>query len=86
LFDVVGITSSNTTSYVGFTFFQKETEEYYAWALENVKSLYIGISYSPVIAIDRDLALVNAVMHVFSTSPILLCIWHVNKNIANHCK
>jgi len=71
LFDLVGITSFNTTFIVGFTLIQKETEEYYAWALENVKSLYSGISYSPVIAIDRDLALVNVVRHVFPTSPIL---------------
>jgi len=59
LFDILGITSFNTTFYVGFVFLQKETEEYYTWALENVKSLYSGISYSPVIAIDRDLALVK---------------------------
>ena len=86
LFDVVGITSFNTTFYVGFEFLQKETEVYYAWALENVKSLYSRISYSPVIAIDRDPALVNAVRHMFPTSPILLCTWHVNKNIAKNCK
>ena len=59
-----------------------ETEEYYAWELENAKSLYTVISYSPVNAIDRDLALVNAVRHVFPNSPIRLCTWHVNKNIA----
>jgi len=35
-----------------------------------------------VIAIDSDLALVNAVRHVVRTSQILLCTWHVNKNIA----
>jgi len=85
LFDVVGITSFNTTFYVEFAFLQKETEECYAWALENVKSLYSGISYSPVIAIDRYLALVNVVRDVFPTSPILLCTWHFNKNIAKNC-
>jgi hypothetical protein len=39
-----------------------------------------------VIAIDRDLVLVNVVRHVFSTSPILLSTWHINKNIAKNCK
>ena len=80
LFDVAGITSFNTTFYIGLT------EECNAWALENVKSLYSGISYSPVIAIDRDLALVNVVRHVFPNSPILLCTWRGNKNIAKNCK
>jgi len=84
LFDLVGITSFNTTFIIGFTLIQKETEEYYAWSLENVKSLYSENSYSPVIAIDRDLALVNVVRHVFQTVPF--CTWHVNKNIAKNCK
>jgi len=82
LFYVIGITSFKTTFYVGFDFLQKETEEYYAWALENVKSLHGAISYSPVIAIERYLALVNALRHVFRTSPILLCVMQINKNIA----
>jgi len=86
LFDVVGITSFNTNFYIRLASHQKETEEYYAWALDNVKSLYMGISYSPVIAISRDNALVNAVRHVLRTSHILLCTWHVNKNLAKNCK
>ena len=84
MFDVVGITSFNTTFYIRLASHQKETEEYYAWSLENVKSLYSENSYSPVIAIDRDLALVNVVRHVFQTVPF--CTWHVNKNIAKNCK
>ena len=38
------------------------------------------------IAIDCDQALRNAITIVFPESSVLLCAWHVNKNIQQHCK
>ena len=37
---------------------------------------------------DRDLALMKALQHVpfFIHSFNILCIWHINKNIAKNCK
>ena len=45
-----------------------------------------GISYPPVIAIDRDLALLNALGKDVPTSQVLLCTWHINKNVTKNCK
>jgi hypothetical protein len=38
------------------------------------------------ISTDCDQALRNAILKVFPSSVGLLCIWHTNKNIQQHCK
>ena len=38
------------------------------------------------ISTDCDQALRNAISTVFPESPTLLCLWHANKNIQQHCK
>ena len=38
------------------------------------------------ISTDCDQALRNAISAVFPESPTLLCLWHANKNIQQHCK
>jgi len=86
LLNVVGVSSFNTTFFVAFAFIQEEKEHLYSWALKNIKALYHGISYPSVIAIDRDLALLNALEKELPTSQVLLCIWHINKNVTKNCK
>ena len=38
------------------------------------------------ISTDCDQALRNAISTVFPESPTLLCLWHANKNVQQHCK
>ena len=38
------------------------------------------------ISTDCDSALRNAILTVFPESVTLLCLWHANKNIQQHCK
>jgi hypothetical protein len=52
LLNVVGVSSFNNTFLVAFTFIQEEIEDFYCWALKNIKALYQGNSYPSVIAID----------------------------------
>jgi hypothetical protein len=72
-----------------------ETEESYKWALTETKDLYRRVSESlptltrlrpRVISTDCDQALRNAIIAVFPDTPLLLCLWHANKNIQQHCK
>jgi predicted HNH restriction endonuclease len=39
-----------------------------------------------VIATDADPALIGAVHKVFPNAVALLCLWHIQKNVAKHCK
>ncbi|HEY1645303.1 MAG TPA: hypothetical protein VGF75_02860, partial [Candidatus Saccharimonadales bacterium] len=38
------------------------------------------------ISTDCDQALWNAILTIFPESATLLCLWHANKNIQQHCK
>ena len=38
-----------------------------------------------VIVSDRELALMNAIAHIFPDAVNLLCSWHINKNIVAKC-
>jgi len=45
----------------------------------------VGISPGAV-STDCDQALRNAISSIFPESATLLCLWHANKNIQQHCK
>lgn len=36
--------------------------------------------------VDRDLALLNALEQVFPDVPVLLCLWHVVKDVQTHAR
>ena len=63
----------------------------YRWALGQIKGLYslihpiIGIAPG-AISTDCDQALRNAISGIFPESNTLLCLWHANKNVQQHCK
>ena len=66
-----------------------QSEEAYKWALQHLKELYNQIqpNASPsAISTDCDQALRNALSSIFPETPALLCLWHANKNIQQHCK
>lgn len=80
LLNIVGVTATYSTFNGGFVFMREEKEPDYRWALQQFRE-YSKVTPG-VIATDRDLALMNAVSDVFPESVHLLCIWHINKNIA----
>jgi hypothetical protein len=59
--------------------------------LTEIKGLYnviqptIGL-IPEAISTDCDQALRNALLAIFPESPALLCMWHANKNVQQHCK
>ena len=71
LFCLVGMISLNTTFHLGFTFLSEEKEDNYVWALGCVKDIYAGFTQvrpgsaglqgPPVIVVDCDIALINAI-------------------------
>ena len=88
LLDMVGCTSLHTTFYVALVFLSAERQEDYIWALTALNNALQKHEIIPpaVVLTDREAALINALGTVIPTATNLLCCWHINKNIAAHCK
>lgn len=84
LFNIVGVTSTGHTFNSGFCFLQRETQEFFEWALSAFKR---SIAVEPkVVLTDCDEACMSAITAVFLGSVGHLCTWHVNKNILKNCR
>jgi hypothetical protein len=51
----------------------------------NITIFVPGVETS-IIATDADPALIKAVYETFLKAVALLCQWHIQKNVAKHCK
>ena len=86
LLNMVGSTGMNTTFQIAVSFQRGETEDDYMFSLENLSKLLSPGHKPKVFVIDRELSLYNALKKMFSRSSIILCRWHVNKNILTNCR
>jgi hypothetical protein len=88
LLNICGFTSINTTFEIGLCWKINELERSYIWSLSAYKEIKdaAGVPDPEVIVVDRCLALINAIQVVFSRTYIIICRWHVFKNIATNCK
>ncbi|KAD3338637.1 hypothetical protein E3N88_34158 [Mikania micrantha] len=82
----VGVTCTHQTFSIAHAFVSKEREENYVWVLEMAKSMLNKCMEPRVIITDRDLAVMNACRKVFPEAAKYLCRWHIDENIAKHCK
>jgi hypothetical protein len=86
LLNMVGSTGMNTTFQIAVCFQRGETEKDYMYSIGNLAELLPPEHYPRVFVIDRELALYNALRKIFPRSTIILCRWHVNKNILTNCR
>jgi hypothetical protein len=88
LLNIVGVTGMNTTIHIAQVFLIGEEEPDYRWALQQLWNLQLrkGIPHPQVFFTDRDLALLNAIEHIFPSTPALLCLWHIMKDVQAHAE
>ncbi|XP_058217526.1 putative protein FAR1-RELATED SEQUENCE 10 [Rhododendron vialii] len=86
LLQIVGVTSTEMTFCAAFAFMECEKTENYTWVLENLKGMMDPNALPSVIVTDRELALMNAIEHVFPQATNLLCRWHIGKNVLAKCR
>lgn len=80
LLHVVGMTACNMTFSAAFCFLSSETYEDYQWAVTHLK--HCMHPFVPAVVVtDRELALMQPLKEVFATTTLLLCAWHIEKNI-----
>ncbi|KAL2887053.1 mutator-like element transposase [Ceratocystis lukuohia] len=85
LLDMIGVDSSQKSFCIAFAFLSGETEDDYLWALQHLKSLYQQ-ELPSVVLTDRCQAIMNAVPIHFPSAAALLCLWHANKAVLQHCQ
>ncbi len=79
LLNMVGINGLGQTFYVAYAFLRSESESDLRWALRNFLS---HATDAPRLAgTDCDLALINALDGLFSSSAFVLCQWHVFRSV-----
>ncbi len=96
LLTICEVIALGTTFIVDFVFIEKENKDYYDWVLYYLNQLYasLGLTRPRIIAIDRDLALMEAIDHRFPAFATtynegtrqVLCLWHLHRNVAKNCK
>ena len=82
-------TACNKTFYVGFTFLRHKDIEYYGWVVSHIKIIWEDIEHSqgPITAVtDKEDALIETLEHGLSLTKLLLCQWHINKNVLARMK
>lgn len=83
------MTVCNKTFYVEFTFLLHKDCEYYDWLISHIKVVWVdvGCLNSPKTAVtDKDEALIEALEEGLSSIKLLLCQWHINKNVLTQVK
>ena len=86
LLEIVGVTSTNKTFSMAYSFLSSEQGHNFRWVLQRVKDVIDERYYPRVIVTDRDLALVGACEAEFPDAHHLLCRWHIQQNLAKFCK
>ncbi|KAJ8563987.1 hypothetical protein ON010_g7359 [Phytophthora cinnamomi] len=88
LLNIVGVTGMNPTSHIGQAFLSGETKGDYDWALTQLLNLQRehNIPAPQVFLVDRDLAFLNALELIFVRIPVLLCLWHIMKDVQAHAR
>jgi len=86
LFEIVRVTSTTKTYYVGFVFLASEKEGNFTWVLEMLAGLlFLKLNMPTVVVTDRDNALMNVVVKSLPETSGLLCYFHIGKNVRAKC-
>ena len=80
------VTITDLTFFIAFAYIDTEWEDNYTWALERLHSIMDVDVLPELIVIDRDLLLLNAIERVFFIVTLLLCRYHISRNILAQCK
>ena len=86
LLHVVGNTILCYTFSAAFVFMKNEDNNSYIIAINFIRRLLQDNHLPKVFAIDRELALMDALQITFTSASILLCISHIEKNVVAKCK
>jgi MULE transposase domain len=88
LLNICAVTGCKKIIQIALCFLSGKKYVSYAWAMQAFWELMSKNSIPPLNmwVTDRELALMNALDHLFPNSAHILCIWHVNMKILANCR
>ena len=86
LLHVASVTGTDDTFSSSFAFLRNEKICEYRWALTQITRNLAGKCPPAVVVIDHENALRRALEYEWPNTAIIICRWHIRKNIAAHCK
>ncbi|XP_022040097.1 protein FAR1-RELATED SEQUENCE 5-like [Helianthus annuus] len=86
LVQIIGVTSTLMSFCIAHAFISNEKQENFTWVLQRLKHSLDSVIEPRVIVTDRDRAQMNACATVFPRARHSLCRWHIQQNIAKHCR
>ncbi|MBW0513208.1 hypothetical protein O181_052923 [Austropuccinia psidii MF-1] len=86
LFHMVGQTATGHTFSLAFCYMERENDDGYIWALQELKILFQPPRIPKVIIMDCEPALKMAIELVFPSSIHNYCTWHISKNLIQNCR
>jgi len=81
LIHFMAVTGIGKTVSIAMCFVASESEPMYRRAVSMFRQLIIGSVKIEVFLTDDDTSLKNALSAFYPSTPQLLCIWHINKNV-----
>ncbi|MBW0575433.1 hypothetical protein O181_115148 [Austropuccinia psidii MF-1] len=82
---MVGQTATGHTFSLAFFYMERENDNGYIWALQELKILFQPPRMPKVIITDCDPALKMSIELVFPSSIHNYCTWHISKNLIQNC-
>jgi histone-lysine N-methyltransferase SETD2 len=86
LLQIVECTSTGKTFCITLELIHHERQESYEWAYMRLRELFDPNALPNVFVSDREQASMNAVEKVFPDARVLLCCFHIVKNVTGKCK
>ena len=88
LLHIMGITTKNQSLSLAYFFIAGKHDEHYRWVMTQLRDVAEPLNQADhmVFVTDRELALMNAIGHIFPGLYNLLCFWNINKNVLKNLK
>jgi hypothetical protein len=81
LLNIVGMTATNKTFYVGFGLLEDEKSDSYSYIMAHLRQIYIDLRINSTgpstVVTDRDLSILRSLSEELSNADQILCWWHV---------
>ena len=85
--EIIGVTSTWKNYNVAGVFLQREQEDNYVWAAQQLLKMCSKCQVTPTCLVtDREKALMNALDKLFPSAKSILCRRHVKKNIEDNAR